>query len=150
MAKPYKTVLEGDKRDCKRCGHHYTVTEGMILRKSYSCPKCASLNSKRYRLKHLEHYRLLSAEKHRRDGSNPEKTRRYRTRYPERRIAMQKVQTAIRNGSLVKRSCIKCNSPISTAHHNDYSKPLDVVWLCHRHHMEAHGRLIAELEKGSK
>jgi len=27
------------------------------------------------------------------------------------------------------------------AHHDDYSRPLDVRWLCKRHHEEAHHSL---------
>ena len=30
------------------------------------------------------------------------------------------------------------------AHHPDYSKPLDVVWLCHKDHMREH---MAERER---
>ena len=29
------------------------------------------------------------------------------------------------------------------AHHPDYSKPLEVVWLCRIHHVEAH-RVVAQ------
>jgi hypothetical protein len=26
------------------------------------------------------------------------------------------------------------------AHHNDYRNPLDVTWLCKKHHLLAHGK----------
>lgn len=47
------------------------------------------------------------------------------------------VRNAIRRGELVKGQCF-CGATRVQAHHHDYSKPLDVVWLCHQHHVELH------------
>lgn len=47
-----------------------------------------------------------------------------------------KVNNAIRSGRLVKQPCIICGSLLSEAHHADYSKPLEVEWLCRKHHRE--------------
>lgn len=35
-----------------------------------------------------------------------------------------------RRGKLVRRPCALCGSADSQMHHEDYSKPLDVTWLC--------------------
>ena len=44
----------------------------------------------------------------------------------------------IKREKLIKENCSICNSPDSEAHHPDYSKPLEVVWLCRLHHVELH------------
>ena len=59
-------------------------------------------------------------------------------RYPEKSKARELVASAIRNKSLVKEPCIICGDINSFAHHEDYSKPLDVIWLCRKHHREKH------------
>lgn len=47
---------------------------------------------------------------------------------------------AIRSGELVPEPCDVCGRLPTEGHHDDYSKPLDVRWLCHKHHSEVHGR----------
>lgn len=49
------------------------------------------------------------------------------------------LRNAVRRGELVKQPCEKCGDK-AQAHHPDYSKPLEVQWLCREHHMEAHGK----------
>ena len=57
------------------------------------------------------------------------------------KCAHQAVHYAIKKGTLVKQPCSVCGSLKSEAHHEDYSKPLDVTWLCHKHHMHLHARI---------
>jgi hypothetical protein len=64
----------------------------------------------------------------------------YRARFPEKRRAQGAVANAIRAGKLVRRPCAVCAADPSEAHHDDYSKPLDVRWLCRRCH-KAHHRI---------
>lgn len=45
---------------------------------------------------------------------------------------------AKRAGILVKNPCEKCGAGDAEMHHEDYSKPLDVKWLCRKCHMERH------------
>ena len=46
---------------------------------------------------------------------------------------------AIRAGKLVRGSCEVCGTDEHIeAHHCDYNKPLDVMWLCFTHHREWH------------
>jgi len=51
--------------------------------------------------------------------------------------AQYKVHQAIIKGSIKKGVCEICSSSKSEAHHKDYTKPLDIQWLCRKHHVEA-------------
>ena len=67
--------------------------------------------------------------------------RNRRTRNPDKSTARNAVSNAIRDGRLTREPCNVCGDPKSQAHHHDYSKPLDVNWLCFRHHRETHGQI---------
>ena len=61
----------------------------------------------------------------------------YRERNKKKYQAQNAVNNALRDGLLIKHLCFICGKN-SQAHHPDYDKPLDVVWLCDKHHKEAH------------
>lgn len=63
---------------------------------------------------------------------------RYMAKFPEKKAAVHAVSNAIRSGKLVRQPCEKCGEVKSQAHHDDYSKPLSVRWLCVKHHREHH------------
>jgi transposase-like protein len=48
------------------------------------------------------------------------------------------VGAAVRRGELIRQPCEVCGDKKSDAHHEDYSKPLDVRWLCRKHHRQRH------------
>lgn len=48
------------------------------------------------------------------------------------------VKRAVAAGRLDKLPCKVCGDEKSQAHHPDYDKPLDVVWLCQVHHRAIH------------
>jgi hypothetical protein len=60
-----------------------------------------------------------------------------RLRYSDKIKARATVQTKLRSGAMVRKPCF-CGEIKSEAHHEDYSKPLDVIWLCIKHHKELH------------
>ena len=68
----------------------------------------------------------------------------YQRRRREKNIlqyhANYKTSNAIRDGKLKKRPCEICGAIDTQAHHDDYSKPLDVRWLCRKHHLELHNK----------
>ena len=67
--------------------------------------------------------------KHREDAA------KYRKRYPEKIYARKLVQRLVKEGKIEKPShCLCGNSPVE-AHHSDYSKPLEVEWLCNKCHL---------------
>ena len=59
-------------------------------------------------------------------------------RNPEKRTAQAKVLNEIRTGRMRRQPCEVCGSSRVHAHHDDYSKPLEVRWLCPKHHAEHH------------
>lgn len=61
-----------------------------------------------------------------------------RLKYPDKNKARQRVYDAKRHGKLAEQPCEICGALKVTAHHEDYSKPLDVIWLCPKHHRWIH------------
>lgn len=61
--------------------------------------------------------------------------KKWRLRHPDRNRAHKVVFISLRNKSLQKQPCF-CGSSRVEAHHEDYSKPLEIEWLCKRHHVE--------------
>ncbi len=59
-------------------------------------------------------------------------------RYPERVKARDILKREIRSGRMKRGLCEVCGDQNGQAHHDDYSKPLDVIWLCRKHHRERH------------
>jgi len=45
---------------------------------------------------------------------------------------------SVRVGKISKLPCQICGNKKSQGHHEDYSKPLEVVWLCQTHHSDLH------------
>jgi hypothetical protein len=41
---------------------------------------------------------------------------------------------------------VVCGAKKSVAHHEDYKKPLDVIWLCQEHHKAVHMRGLESFE----
>jgi ribosomal protein S27AE len=72
---------------------------------------------------------------------------RWRKNNPDKVRAHWIVANAIRYGKLKRQPCEKCGNPKSHAHHKDYSKPLEIEWLCHDCHWKAHGWVAKEIVK---
>ena len=54
--------------------------------------------------------------------------------------AVKMVHLALHFGMLHRQPCEVCGATKVQAHHTDYTKPLEVHWLCHAHHRAAHSR----------
>lgn len=63
--------------------------------------------------------------------------RDYYLRNKHKHACKNAVYRAILKGTLVRpRTCSLCPNVDVEAHHEDYAKPLEVIWLCPRHHGE--------------
>lgn len=61
-----------------------------------------------------------------------------RVKAPEKYKARMMLGNAVRDRRVKRLPCEVCGNPKSQGHHEDYSKPFDVRWLCSKHHREAH------------
>ncbi len=62
--------------------------------------------------------------------------------FEEKERARMLVALAIQSGRLQRQRCEVCGIADAHAHHPDYSRPLDVQWLCRKHHKQEHSRLL--------
>ena len=76
-----------------------------------------------------------AAYRNNRRDSSPAERQKY--------LAWKKVENALKAGKLNRKQCERCGDPKSQAHHDDYSKPLEVTWLCAKDHKARHRELDA-------
>lgn len=56
---------------------------------------------------------------------------------PKKNARVQ-LKYAVDRGKLKRLPCEVCGNPKSEGHHENYSNPLDVKWLCQKHHTVLH------------
>lgn len=105
------------------------------------CIDCTKLDVSMHRTKNLDRIRQYDRQRAiqpHRIANSLAVTAKYRIEFPERSKANAAVARAVKNGTLRKQPCWCCGSPVVEGHHPDYSRPLDVVWLCPEHHKAIH------------
>lgn len=117
-------------KTCNRCGETKTLQEFYVNRlcsdgRANPCKDCKRGYQKQHRSENLDYYREYDRE------------RGFRVYDPVKTKARRKVNHELAAGRIKKQPC-HCGSLDTEAHHHDYSKPLDVVWLCRTHHAELH------------
>lgn len=149
-----------DEKRCKQCSKTKPLTEYYKYGKYYGgkCKVCTKAYVKKNRLDNIEYYRkydrnrpnkderaekFKEAEKERLQDPEIRKQRNaYKKKWQEnntvKRAAHIIVGNAIRDGRLIKQPCEICGEAKVEAHHPDYSKPLEVNWLCRKCHAEHH------------
>lgn len=104
------------------------------------CKKCTKKDSNEHRANNLEKIRKYDRDRFKNDMNrrfySMQSMKEQREKYPERYKARTAVNNAVRDKRLIKEPCCVCGSLKSTAHHEDYLKPLEVVWVCLLHHKE--------------
>ncbi len=127
-------MADGRLNKCKTCCKSQQRARARKLSKDW-----------RWTVSEMERHRLKS-RKARLEGratiETPEQAKnrmeRYRVAHHERVSAHRKVKNAILTKKLIPKSCEYCGKKKVQAHHPDYTKPLDVRWLCVKHHAQVH------------
>lgn len=127
-------MADGHLGKCKECSKADTAVR--FAQKMATDPIFQIVEGARQRAK---------SEKQRREGkaarAKPETTRGWRKRNPEKVRCHSAVARALRKGTLEKQPCEECGKTAVHAHHDDYTKPLEVRWLCAKHHGETHATI---------
>lgn len=119
---------------------HSKMADGYLNK----CKDCTKNDTYLNRIQNLEQRRAYDRERSKnseRIKAHAEINRSWRSEDRRRGIAHNSVLRAIKAGNLVRLSCVKCGEKKSVAHHEDYDKPLDVVWLCQPCHSQRHKEL---------
>lgn len=123
------------EREC-HCGLKFTVKVSEVVRGKGKCCSlsCAAVLASKARSQ------AVSSNNNWRGGlyDATGRKRRYRENNPDRHAAHLAVRNALRRGEIARQPCEVCAEPLSEAHHDDYSKPLSVRWLCKPHHLAEH------------
>lgn len=118
------------------------------------CKKCAKKDvADRIKIKEKDFNWVLSerkrhrqkSRKYREEGKKYKKSdsKKWLLENPEKKKAHMEVKNALRSGRMHRHPCCICGNK-AHAHHEDYSKPLEVIWLCPKHHGERHVQINEE------
>lgn len=141
-----------EAKTCKGCGISKPLDEYYFYgkktkRRGGKCKECTKAMVRANRAAKIEYYRqhdrdramrpdrLAARISYSKTPRGIEALRRassdWNKRNPRKRQASSMVSHALRDGKLTKMPCEVCGvkEPVQ-AHHDDYSKPLDVRWLC--------------------
>ena len=106
------------------------------------CKECTKSDVRKHRAENeapREYDRRRYREDPKRKTHIQETGRRWAENYPEKRNAHYAVNNAVRDGRLEKTACVGCGATERVhGHHEDYSKPLDVIWMCAKCHNRYH------------
>ena len=151
-----KERLQPEHKTCFKCGvdkpidqfyAHPMMKDGR-LGKCKDCTKSDERSNYYSDVgKHQEYERRREATTERRD-SKRQNSKKRRSRHPEKPSAHLKVRRAVKKGTLVPMPCEVCGCLKVQAHHDDYSKPLSVRWLCFHHHRIEHGQITYAQSSG--
>lgn len=138
-------------KTCSRCNEtkpleDYPRSAGYTHGNRGQCRSCLNEIARIYRRKNTERKREINRrwrESHR--EQDRERLRRWRSENELKQWAQNLVKRAVNQGRLRQRACLMCESVETVAHHPDYLRPLEVVWLCERHHKQVHASADIEL-----
>lgn len=130
------------EKQCFKCGEvkhlsdfykHKMMADGHLNK----CKECNKKDVRENRKKNIDYYRDYDKSRGNRQGY--QYVKEYRKRFPKKYRAHQLVKYAINAGNLVSEPCEQCGRQSDThAHHDDYSKPLNIRWLCPPCHKQWH------------
>lgn len=143
-------------KECKDCGQRKPLSEYYAHTKMRdgvlnSCKECVKTRVKRRARTDpkVQAYERARAKTEKRRALRASVMQRWREENPHAYAAQTAVGNAVRAGKLNKEPCLFCGETRVHAHHRDYSKPLDVIWLCPKCHHRLHAN-FPETEGNNK
>jgi hypothetical protein len=133
----HPAMADGHVNKCKECSKK-AIRESRDKRSDYY----KQFDRDRSNLPHrkearLEYYNSVKGtSEHRKSRS--EANSKYIKNNRERYLAHNKAKYYLRKGTLKKMPCEVCGGEKVEAHHEDYSFPLNITWLCPKHHYARH------------
>jgi hypothetical protein len=130
----HKNMCDGHLNKCKEC----TKKEVSVREKRLKETNLVWYESEleRHRVKAAKTRAAGKISPHTESGKN-----RWQSANKHKRKAHHAVNNAVRDKRFTKQPCEFCGSNDTQAHHDDYSKPLEVRWLCIPHHAQVHREL---------
>lgn len=122
----------GDTKDGDGFYRHPKSANGLMAK----CKECHKFDVKHRRRTNpaVQAYDRARGNRHK-----PGYIKGRREKFPEMYKAHTAVGNALRDGKIFKEPCLFCEATENIhGHHRDYSKPLDVVWLCAKCHQRLH------------
>ena len=131
-------------KQCFKCGEVKDLScfyrhPGMKDGRVNKCKECNKRDVRQNRKHKVDYYREYDRERGSRQPAH--KIKAYNAKYPKKYIAKNAVNNAIRDGRLLKpNACEVCGAEHNSihGHHDDYSFPLQVRWLCPPCHFAWH------------
>lgn len=116
--------------------HSEYMKKWRAKRKAKGLPTGGKASSEWWQAYRAEYYADPSVRKQR-----AENMKRYRNdpMLRSRHIARWLLNKAVKRGDVVKMPCA-CGNIKVDGHHSDYSKPLEVVWMCRSCHSKYHAK----------
>jgi len=129
-------------KTCFKCKEEKELTEFYVhprmgdghLGKCKSCAKKDVSKNFRNNKRYYQEYDRAREKTEKRKAQKAKYLADHNAKYPEKYKARNATSNAIRDGRLIKGPCVECGSMFTQAHHEDYSKPLDVIWYCKQCH----------------
>lgn len=132
-------AIDGLRGQCKECknkayregyGDRYSKSDkGKEVRKKYQQSQARRISESKYRRSEKGRLKCYNSYKKYKE-SNPDKVKAHK-------ILNHKIESGLISKPSKCSYCCKENKLIN-GHHYDYSKPLDVVWLCPKCHKDVH------------
>ena len=140
VEKDFDDFYQSDRNRCKPCVREITKAN-RIAKLEYYRSYDRMRGSMPHRVAARKEYAATDAFR----ASHAASLVKWRAEHPKRRQAQTALGNALRDGRIKKLPCLVCGDS-SEAHHPDYDRPLDVVWLCTKHHAETH-KMANELRR---
>lgn len=143
-----------DLKECFKCKvvksfdefyKHSAMSDGHLNK----CKECTRNDVTTHRNKSLEKIRAYDRERGKNSDRLKAKTainKAWRDSDKRRMAAHNAVSRAVKSGTLLRMPCTRCGNPNSVAHHEDYDKQLEVIWLCQPCHKQRHKEIVEALK----